>query len=79
MDTVDFKATGRTCVAAVGSHSSGMKVKLSSRKKGCGVAAAVPKPVTCGGLLRDNILDWDSALPDDELEAACNHASEAVS
>ncbi|GAB4818266.1 hypothetical protein N2152v2_005312 [Parachlorella kessleri] len=31
----------------------------------------------CGGQLRDHILDWEDALPDDELEAAKRHAGEA--
>lgn len=33
----------------------------------------------CGGALADNILDWDSKLPDDELEASEHHARNAVS
>jgi hypothetical protein len=32
----------------------------------------------CGGLLVDNILDWDTPLPEDELDAAVEQAEEAV-
>ncbi len=34
----------------------------------------------CIGRLKDNILDWDSALPDDELDASQDHldAADAV-
>ena len=30
-------------------------------------------------MLQDNTLDWDSKLPEDELEAAIDHADKAVS
>ncbi len=33
----------------------------------------------CGGALHDNVLDWDSALPDDELDASIEAAEQAVS
>jgi hypothetical protein len=33
----------------------------------------------CGGALADNILDWDSPLPEDELQASEEAAKEAVS
>lgn len=31
----------------------------------------------CSGRLRDNILDWEQALPEDELAASEEHASKA--
>lgn len=31
----------------------------------------------CGGRLTDNILDWESALPDDELDATIHHTEQA--
>ncbi len=33
----------------------------------------------CGGHLKDHILDWEDGLPDDELDASEEHASDAVS
>lgn len=32
----------------------------------------------CGGALQDNTLDWESKLPDDELQVAVDKADEAV-
>ena len=32
----------------------------------------------CAGVLHDNTLDWDSKLPEEELEAAIDHADKAV-
>mmetsp|Transcript_8363 Transcript_8363/g.52213 ORF Transcript_8363/g.52213 Transcript_8363/m.52213 type:complete len:388 (+) Transcript_8363:547-1710(+) len=31
----------------------------------------------CGGRLTDNILDWENALPDDELDATIHHTEQA--
>ena len=49
IETVGFKATGRTCTAP-----------------------------GCSAPLHDNTLDWDSKLPDDELQEAIDHADTAV-
>eukprot|EP00798_Chlamydomonas_sp_ICE-L_P021068 gene21068-27948_t len=63
IETVDFKPTGRHCVAP--------------KAAAAGQESQHDAGSVCGGALVDNILDWESPLPDDELDASLEHAAGA--
>ena len=66
MRTVGFEYTGRTCDACAEAETKGRENKRKRRSASRSAAAR----------LRDQVLDWDDALPPEELRRAEKHSRE---
>lgn len=71
MQTAGIKLTGRRCI------KEGCVEKGTKRKRGDPAGSALNStPPPLGSKLRDQVLDWDDALPETELNLAEKHSGE---
>ena len=82
MRTVGFEYTGRTCDVCVGAETKGRE-KKRQRSSGSDAKGVAPRRSSRASTsrsavarLRDQVLDWDDALPPEELRLAEKHSRE---